>query len=34
MTSFHFDNGIKLTFSINFGEVENEEYCSYFTYEA
>lgn len=29
ITTFHMDNGEKLSFSINFGEVEDKEYCSY-----
>lgn len=32
VTSFVFDHGMKLTFSINFGEVEREAYVSYFYY--
>jgi len=30
ITTFHMDNGVKLTFTINFGEVEKPDYCSYF----
>lgn len=30
VTTFHMDNGVKLTFTINFGEVEKPDYCSYF----
>ena len=30
VTSFHFDNGVKLTFSTNFGEVEKGDSCSYY----
>lgn len=30
ITTFYFDNGSKLTFTINFGEVEKPDYCSYF----
>ena len=32
ITTFQFDNEIKLTFTINFGEVEKPDYCSYFFY--
>lgn len=32
ITTFHFDNDVKLTFTINFGEVEKGEYCSYYYY--
>ena len=32
ITIFHFDNDIRLTFSINFGEVEKDNYCSYYYY--
>lgn len=32
ITTFHFDNDVKLTFSINYGEVEKEKYCSYYYY--
>ncbi len=30
ITSFHFDNGVKLTFTTNFGEVEKGRSCSYY----
>ena len=33
VTSFRFDNDVKLTFSINFGEVEKDVYCSYYYYD-
>ncbi len=33
VTTFHFDNDVKLTFSINFGEVEKDDYCSYYYYD-
>ena len=32
ITTFHMDNGVKLTFTINFGEVETKNFCSYFYY--
>lgn len=32
VTTFHLNNGVKLTFTINFGEVEREDFCSYFYY--
>jgi len=33
VTTFHFNNDVKLTFSINFGEVEKDDYCSYYYYD-
>ncbi len=33
VTVLHMDNGDKLVFTINFGEVEKPDYCSYFYYE-
>ncbi|MBQ9459736.1 MAG: hypothetical protein IJU66_07355 [Oscillospiraceae bacterium] len=32
ITTLHMDNGITLTFTINFGEVDRSDYCSYFYY--
>ena len=34
VTTFHFDNGVKLTFTTNFGEVEEGHYCSYYYFNS
>ncbi len=34
ITSFYFDNGVKLTFTTNFGEVEDGHYCSYYYFNS
>jgi len=32
VTTFHMDNGTRINFTINFGEVEKKDYCAYYYY--